>query len=78
MTNQAFHFGGIGFGVLPTNTLSRDVTGHFVQFQRQSESLFAGHLAVTLDLLLQCHVRGHRQRIPKVRHDSRSATVCEA
>jgi hypothetical protein len=40
---------------------ARDFAGEFVQIQRDFEALLAGHLAIKLDLTLECGPGRHQQ-----------------
>jgi len=60
LPQQPFDFGVADAGMLVTNAFARHIAGEFVQFKRQRQPLFARHLAVAVDLGLQCGLRRHR------------------
>jgi hypothetical protein len=45
--------------MLVTDAFARDLAGQLMKFQRQRQSLFSGHLAIPVDLKLQCGSRSH-------------------
>lgn len=51
--------GGSGLRMAAADAFAGDLAGHFVEVECDGEPLFAGHLAVTLDLLLQGVRGGH-------------------
>jgi len=50
-----FNFSFTCVWMLPPNSFARDVAGHFVQFQSDRQSLFAGHLTIAFDLFVSCN-----------------------
>lgn len=73
MSKQAFDFGNIGLGMLAANSFTRDVTGHLVQLQGDSQALLASHLTIALNLLLQCRGCIHGLLINQISADDNSA-----
>ena len=63
---KVFNFGVIRFWMLPANSRTRDVAGHFMQVQSNLQTLLAGHLAVAFNLFVQCRCRSHEANIAKL------------
>jgi hypothetical protein len=70
MTQEAFHFVRISSGMLATDSLTSHFAGQFVQFQRDGQPLFAGHLAIAFNLFLRRGRRCHKSFVSALTHNS--------
>src|SRR6058998_2130264 len=63
LAQELVYFSFCRIGMLMANAGACDVTGQLVQIQSDGQTLFTGHLAISLDLFLQRNLGRHESTV---------------